>query len=195
MKQFEFDPFRAEHRLRQDRGFFTAALEGIGQSLALYLPDPVAFGEEHGRAIGLDDGGKPLVVGHILRAELAHNAAPVPSQVERANPQCNDQGTVRNRAPMQVSRSAEPCEVPSVRSRIPKQEVPMARQFDVVVERDSEGTFVATVPALPGCHTQAKSLDELMERVREAIELCLEEQGEPPQDLDFVGVQRVTVEA
>lgn len=71
----------------------------------------------------------------------------------------------------------------------------MARQFDVVVERDSEGILVATVPALPGCHTQAKSLDELMERVREAIELCLEEQGEPPQELDFVGVQRVTVEA
>ena len=48
----------------------------------------------------------------------------------------------------------------------------MTRQFDVVVEQDSEGFFVATVPALPGCHTQAKSLDELMVRVREAIELC-----------------------
>ena len=50
----------------------------------------------------------------------------------------------------------------------------MSRQFDVVVERDSEGFFVASVPALPGCHTQARSLDELMIRVREAIELCLE---------------------
>jgi len=37
----------------------------------------------------------------------------------------------------------------------------MTHQFDVVVEKDSEGYFVATVPALPGCHTQAKSLDEL----------------------------------
>jgi len=36
----------------------------------------------------------------------------------------------------------------------------MSRQFDVFVERDSEGFFVATVPALPGCHTQAKSLDQ-----------------------------------
>lgn len=71
----------------------------------------------------------------------------------------------------------------------------MTRQFDVVVERDSEGYFVASVPALPGCHTQAKSLDELMSRVREAIELCLEVQGEPVESLDFVGVQRVTVEA
>jgi len=71
----------------------------------------------------------------------------------------------------------------------------MAHQFDVVVEKDSEGNFVASVPALPGCHTQARSLDELMTRVREAIELCLEEQGSAPEPLDFVGVQRVTVNA
>ena len=73
--------------------------------------------------------------------------------------------------------------------------VPMNKQFDVVVERDSEGYFVASVPLLPGCHTQARSLDELMSRIREAIELCLEVQGQWPEDLDFVGVQRVTVEA
>ena len=71
----------------------------------------------------------------------------------------------------------------------------MTRQFDVVVERDSEGYFVASVPALSGCHTQAKSLDELMSRIREAIELCLEVSGESVEDLDFVGIQRVTVEA
>lgn len=71
----------------------------------------------------------------------------------------------------------------------------MAQQFDVVVEKDAEGFFVATVPALPGCHTQARSLDELMERVKEAIELCLDVQDAPPQRLDFVGLQRVTVEA
>ena len=52
----------------------------------------------------------------------------------------------------------------------------MTRQFDVVVERDAEGYFVASVPALPGCHTQAKSLDELMTRVREAVDLCAEVQ-------------------
>ena len=71
----------------------------------------------------------------------------------------------------------------------------MSRQFDVVVERDAEGYSVASVPVLPGCHTQAKSLDELMARIREAIELCLEVQGQPVEDLDFVGVQRVTVQA
>jgi predicted RNase H-like HicB family nuclease len=71
----------------------------------------------------------------------------------------------------------------------------VTRQFDVIVEKDSAGFFVASVPELPGCHTQAKSLDELMTRIREAIELCLEVQGEPPEPLDFVGVRRVTIAA
>jgi predicted RNase H-like HicB family nuclease len=69
------------------------------------------------------------------------------------------------------------------------------RQFDVVVERDSAGYYVASVPELHGCHTQARSLDELMERVREAIALCLEVEGEPEESLEFVGVQRVSVPA
>jgi predicted RNase H-like HicB family nuclease len=71
----------------------------------------------------------------------------------------------------------------------------MARQFDVIVEKDSAGYFAASVPALPGCHTQAKSLDVLMERIREAIELCLEVQGDKLEPLDFVGVQRVSIAA
>ncbi|MFA7239853.1 MAG: type II toxin-antitoxin system HicB family antitoxin [Sulfuricellaceae bacterium] len=71
----------------------------------------------------------------------------------------------------------------------------MTHQFDVVVEKDSAGCFVASVPALPGCHTQAKSLDDLMERIREAIELCLEVQEEISEPLDFVGVQRISVAA
>ncbi len=71
----------------------------------------------------------------------------------------------------------------------------MVHQFDVIVEKDSAGYFVASVPALPGCHTQAKSLDVLMERAREAIELCLEVQGEIQEPLDFVGVQRISVAA
>lgn len=71
----------------------------------------------------------------------------------------------------------------------------MNRQFNVVVERDAEGYFVASVPALPGCHTQARSLDELMARIREAIELCLDVQGQSAEELDFIGIQRVTVEA
>jgi len=67
----------------------------------------------------------------------------------------------------------------------------MGREFNVVVERDAEGFYVASVPTLQGCHTQARSLDELMDRIKEAIELCLEVQGETSETLDFVGVQRV----
>ena len=69
----------------------------------------------------------------------------------------------------------------------------MTTDFDVVVDRDSEGYYVASVPVLHGCHTQARSLDELMDRVREVIALCLEEQGLPAEPLEFIGVQRVRV--
>lgn len=67
------------------------------------------------------------------------------------------------------------------------------REFDVVIEQDADGLYVASVPALPGCHTQARSLDTLVERVREAIELCLEVQEDDADRLAFVGVQRVSV--
>lgn len=69
----------------------------------------------------------------------------------------------------------------------------MAKAFNVIIERDTEGYYVATVPELPGCHTQAKSLDKLMERVREAIELCLEAKGQEATPQEFIGVQRVWV--
>ena len=69
-----------------------------------------------------------------------------------------------------------------------------AKAFDVIIERDEEGYYVATVPELPGCHTQAKSLDKLMERIREAIRLCLEVKGEEVAPHEFIGVQRVWVE-
>ena len=73
-------------------------------------------------------------------------------------------------------------------------DVDMSRCFDVVVERDQDLLYVASVPALRGCHTQATSLDDLMERIRESIELCLEVEGTAEEpDLEFVGVQRVTV--
>ena len=67
----------------------------------------------------------------------------------------------------------------------------MKREFSVIIEKDEEGYFVASVPTLKGCHTQAKSLDELMKRVKEAIELCLE--VEDPTVTEFIGVQRVAI--
>jgi len=48
-----------------------------------------------------------------------------------------------------------------------------------VIERDEEGYYVASVPQIPACHTQARSLDEVIERIREAIEVCLEVDGAP----------------
>ncbi len=64
----------------------------------------------------------------------------------------------------------------------------MEKAFNVIVERDEDGYYVATVPELRGCHTQARSLDTLMERIREAIDSCLEEQGRPAAFNEFVGV-------
>lgn len=72
---------------------------------------------------------------------------------------------------------------------------PLPRQFDVIIERDDEGYYVASVPQLPGCHTQARSLDEVTQRIREAIELCLEVEGVPEQSLEFIGIQRITIAA
>ncbi len=71
----------------------------------------------------------------------------------------------------------------------------MTREFTVVIERDADGFFVASVPSLPGCHTQAKSRDELDRRVREAITLCLENDGDHATPLELVGVERITVSA
>jgi len=70
----------------------------------------------------------------------------------------------------------------------------MEMTFNVIVERDEEGFYVASVPELRGCHTQARSLDTLIDRIGEAIDLCIEEQGPPVFATQFLGVQRVTVE-
>jgi predicted RNase H-like HicB family nuclease len=70
----------------------------------------------------------------------------------------------------------------------------MTREFNVIIEKDEEGYYVASVPELHGCHTQAKSLDTLMDRIKEAIALCLEVQGQESEPLKFIGVQRILVE-
>ena len=70
---------------------------------------------------------------------------------------------------------------------------PSKREFSVIVERDEQGYYVASVPELPGCHTQARSLDKLMDRVREAIELCLEHRTDKRTSNEFIGIQRVAV--
>ncbi len=68
----------------------------------------------------------------------------------------------------------------------------MKREFSVVIEKDEDGYYVGSVPELRGCHTQAKSLDTLMKRIREAIQLCLETEDED-KGTEFIGVQRMVV--
>lgn len=67
------------------------------------------------------------------------------------------------------------------------------RKFTVVIERDEEGFYIATVPSLPGCHTQAKNLDSLMNRAREVIELCLQANHSDSGSLELVGIQQISV--
>ena len=67
------------------------------------------------------------------------------------------------------------------------------QEFTVVIERDEDGYYVASVPALHSCYTQARTLDELTPRIREVIALCLAEQKAPR--MKFVAVQQVEVSA
>jgi len=71
--------------------------------------------------------------------------------------------------------------------------VKRSRKFTVVIERDEEGYYVATVPALRGCHTQSRNLDTLMKRVKEVIELCLANNHSEPSSLELVGIQQISV--
>ena len=66
------------------------------------------------------------------------------------------------------------------------------KAFTVVIEKDEDGYFVGSVPALKGCHTQGKTMDELLVNIREAIELCLEVDDEVP-DEQFVGIHEIHV--
>lgn len=67
------------------------------------------------------------------------------------------------------------------------------RAFYVVIERDEDGFFVGEVPGLSGCYAQGRTIDELLDNIREVIRLCLEEMGEEAVVPEFVGVQRVEV--
>jgi len=67
------------------------------------------------------------------------------------------------------------------------------RKFTVLIEQDEDGWLVATVPALRGCRTQARSLDTLMKRAREVIALCLDGESDQTNSLELVGIQQVTV--
>lgn len=65
--------------------------------------------------------------------------------------------------------------------------------FTILIEKDEDGIFVASVPALKGCYTQAKTVEELLPRIKEAIELCIEVEDDELLQNEFVGVQQLEV--
>jgi len=69
----------------------------------------------------------------------------------------------------------------------------MSQTFNVVVEQDEDGWFISEVVELPGCHTQAKTLDELMKRTKEAISLYLKCKKSVKIKERFVGLQQLVV--
>ena len=67
------------------------------------------------------------------------------------------------------------------------------QDFTVLIEQDEDGWFVATVPDIQGCHTQGKTISQVLERIKEAIEVCLEAEPQEFQPMKFIGIQRVAV--
>lgn len=63
--------------------------------------------------------------------------------------------------------------------------------FTVIIEQDEDGVYVASVPEIHGCYTQGKTISEALERIREAIEVCLESDNEDIKPMKFIGLQRL----
>ena len=69
----------------------------------------------------------------------------------------------------------------------------MSGVYTVVIEKDEDGYFIGSAPTLPGRHTQARSIDQLMKRMAEAIAVYLDAEADEPDTLELVGVQRLAV--
>jgi predicted RNase H-like HicB family nuclease len=67
-----------------------------------------------------------------------------------------------------------------------------SQEFYVIIERDEDGFYVGEVPQLRGCYSQGRTLDELMENMKEVIKLCLEDENDMPLP-EFVGIQKVEI--
>ena len=67
------------------------------------------------------------------------------------------------------------------------------RNFTVLIEQDEDGIYVAKVLDIPGCYTQGKTVQQAMERIKEAIQVCLESDEEQHQQMKFIGLQQVEV--
>ena len=69
----------------------------------------------------------------------------------------------------------------------------MEREFYVFIEKDEDGFFVGEVPSLKACYAQGRTMDELLQNIREVIKLCLENKNETETIYEFVGVQKVSI--
>jgi len=69
----------------------------------------------------------------------------------------------------------------------------MKHNFTVLIEQGEDGAYIATVPALKSCYTQADTIPELLEKIHEVIELCLEVQEDIPVYTKFIGVQQMEI--
>ena len=67
------------------------------------------------------------------------------------------------------------------------------RNFTVVIEQDEDGIYVAKVPDIIGCYTQGKSVQQVLERIKEAIQVCMEADKENHHKMKFIGLQQVEV--
>ncbi len=66
--------------------------------------------------------------------------------------------------------------------------------FNIIIEKGEDGYLIAEVVELPGCHTQAKNMSELIERTKEAITLYLKcEKPDIKVQSNFIGVQKIEV--
>ncbi len=64
--------------------------------------------------------------------------------------------------------------------------------FTILIEQDEDGIYVASVPEIQGCYTQGKTIAQVLERIKEAIEVCLESDKEI-EPMKFIGVQRMEI--
>jgi predicted RNase H-like HicB family nuclease len=142
---------------------------------------------------------------HRADAKHPHNHYPDTNPTHKPNPHkqketilTTQHNSQPNTKPSQKQLSPPPAQ--TVHKQVLSNTSPMTTtrttslKFAVVVEKDEQGYYVASVPELPGCHTQAKTLDKLTKRTKEAIEAYLEAEGHKPKTgSELIGIQFVEV--
>ena len=65
--------------------------------------------------------------------------------------------------------------------------------FTVIIEQDEDGWYVASVPDIDGCYTQGRTIPEVLDRIKEAIEVCIEGDKEEIKPMKFIGLQQIQI--